>query len=43
MFGRLASALPLLFGQANESWYFPIADSLSYYGASTGFNVSLWR
>ena len=32
-----------VFGQANESWYFPIADSLSYYGSSTGFNVSLWR
>ena len=28
------------FGEQNVSWYFPIADSLAYYGS--GFSVSLW-
>ena len=28
------------FGQTNKSWYFPIADSLPYYGAKYG--VTLW-
>jgi streptogrisin C len=28
------------FGQQNRSWYFPIADSLPYYGAKYG--VTLW-
>ena len=28
------------FGGENVSWYFPIADSLAYYGP--GYNVSLW-
>lgn len=28
------------FGRQNVSWYFPIADSLAYYGP--GYSVSLW-
>ena len=32
-----------VFGLANQSWYFPIADSLSYYGSPAKYNVSLWR
>ena len=29
-----------VFGEKNVSWYFPIADSLPYYGAKYG--VTLW-
>jgi len=28
------------FGYGNISWYFPIADSLAYYGAKYG--VTVW-